>query len=159
MSRSYVQRHQQPALAAMTPARRRRIFRVAAAAAPIKLPERRRRQARKPRGSNESLRVYLKTPARRPTKRVPPLPAHQRSARGRRRYRTMALADSRQQPIRNPCDGRKPQIPQLLAGTRVEPPVSVPNAKSTRPHATAEADPLDDPPGTRSGACALRGVP
>src|SRR5215813_5679800 len=57
------------------------------------------------------------------------------------------------------CDGRKPQIPQLLAGTRVEPPVSVPNAKSTKPHATAEADPLDDPPGTRSGACALRGVP
>src|SRR6478672_6198515 len=51
-----------------------------------------------------------------------------------------------------PCDGRKPQIPQLLAGTRVEPPVSVPNAKSTNPHATAEADPLDDPPGTRSGA-------
>src|SRR5262245_43786202 len=57
------------------------------------------------------------------------------------------------------CDGRKPQIPQLLAGTRVEPPVSVPNAKSTKPHATAEADPLDDPPGTRSDACALRGVP
>src|SRR6476659_8971988 len=58
-----------------------------------------------------------------------------------------------------PCDGRKPQIPQLLAGTRVEPPVSVPSAKSTNPHATAEADPLDDPPGTRSDACALRGVP
>src|SRR6516164_3006278 len=57
------------------------------------------------------------------------------------------------------CDGRKPQIPQLLAGTRVEPPVSVPNAKSTKPHATAEADPLDDPPGTRSGAYAFRGVP
>src|SRR6266705_2536002 len=54
----------------------------------------------------------------------------------------------------NPCDGRKPQIPQLLAGTRVEPPVSVPKAKSTRPHATAEAD----PPGTRSGARGLRGV-
>ena len=46
------------------------------------------------------------------------------------------------------CDGRKPQIPQSLAGIRVEPPVSVPNAKSTNPHATAEADPLDDPPGT-----------
>src|SRR6476619_657193 len=58
-----------------------------------------------------------------------------------------------------PCDGLKPQIPQLLAGTRVEPPVSVPNAKSTNQHATAEADPLDCPPGTRSGACALRGVP
>src|SRR5215468_3123280 len=57
------------------------------------------------------------------------------------------------------CDGRYPQIPQLLAGMRVEPPVSVANAKSTRPHATADADPLDDPPGTRSGARALRGVP
>src|SRR4029450_7155068 len=58
-----------------------------------------------------------------------------------------------------PCDGRKPHIPQLLAGTRVEPPGSVPNAKCTSPHATAEADPLDVPPGTRSGACAFRGVP
>src|SRR5215468_9859344 len=53
------------------------------------------------------------------------------------------------------CDGRKPQIPQLLAGIRVEPPVSVAKAKSTKPQATAEADPLDEPPGTRSGACAL----
>src|SRR5207248_2914641 len=44
-----------------------------------------------------------------------------------------------------PCDGRKPQIPQLLAGIRVEPAVSVPSAKSTSPHATAEADPLDEP--------------
>src|SRR5436309_15206214 len=59
----------------------------------------------------------------------------------------------------NPWDGRNPRIPQLLAGTRIEPPVSVPSAKSTKPQATAEADPLDDPPGTRSGACALRGVP
>src|SRR5207237_10669186 len=58
-----------------------------------------------------------------------------------------------------PCDGRKPQIPQLLAGIRLEPAVSVPSAKSTSPHATAEADPLDEPPGTRSGARGLRGVP
>src|SRR5215471_19321389 len=58
-----------------------------------------------------------------------------------------------------PCDGRKPQIPQLLAGIRVEPAVSVPNANTTSPHATAEADPLDEPPGTRSGARGLRGVP
>ena len=99
MSRSYVQRHQQPALAAMTPARRLRMFRVAAAPALIKLPERRHRQARKPRGSNESLRVCSRTTVRRPTEQVPPLPAHRRSARGRRRYRKMALADSRQQPI------------------------------------------------------------
>src|SRR5215472_2586081 len=58
-----------------------------------------------------------------------------------------------------PCEGRKPQIPQLLAGTRTDPLVSVPKAKSTRAYATAEADPLEDPPGTRSGACGLRGVP
>src|SRR6476659_2220978 len=57
-----------------------------------------------------------------------------------------------------PCVGRKPQIPQLLAGTRTEPPVSLPSAKSTSPQATAEADPLDEPPGTRSGAAGLRGV-
>ncbi len=59
----------------------------------------------------------------------------------------------------NPCDGLSPQVPQLLAGTRTDPPVSVPSAKSTRPRATADADPLEDPPGTRSGAFGLRGVP
>ena len=47
----------------------------------------------------------------------------------------------------NPCDGRRPQVPQLLAGTRTDPPVSVPSAKSTRPQATADADPLEDPQG------------
>src|SRR3954452_8414083 len=47
----------------------------------------------------------------------------------------------------NPCEGRHPQTPQLLAGRRTEPPVSVPTEKSTHPHATAEADPLDEPPG------------
>src|SRR5436189_5736647 len=57
----------------------------------------------------------------------------------------------------NPCDGRQPQMPQLLAGTRTDPPVSVPSAKSTSPHATAAADPLDEPPGTRSGAAGLSG--
>ena len=31
-------------------------------------------------------------------------------------------------------------MPQLLAGTRTEPPVSVPSAKSTRPQATADAE-------------------
>ena len=35
-------------------------------------------------------------------------------------------------------------MPQLLAGTRTEPPVSVPRAKSASPLATAEADPLDE---------------
>ena len=50
-------------------------------------------------------------------------------------------------------------MPQNLAGTRTEPPVSVPSAKSTRPAATATADPLDEPPGSRSGARGLTGVP
>ena len=58
-----------------------------------------------------------------------------------------------------PCEGRQPQMPQLLAGTRTEPPVSVPIAKSTSPQATAEAEPFDEPPGTRSGAAGLSGVP
>jgi hypothetical protein len=55
--------------------------------------------------------------------------------------------------------GRIPKIPQLLEGTLTEPPVSVPRAKSTIPQATAEADPQDDPPGTRSGALGFSGVP
>ena len=57
-----------------------------------------------------------------------------------------------------PCEGRQPQMPQLLAGTRTEPPVSVPIAKSTRPQATADADPFDEPPVTRSGAAGFSGV-
>ncbi len=31
--------------------------------------------------------------------------------------------------------------------------------KSTKPQATAEADPLDDPPGIRSGTVGFIGVP
>jgi hypothetical protein len=58
-----------------------------------------------------------------------------------------------------PCVGRIPKMPQLLAGTLIDPPVSVPRAKSTIPQATADADPLDDPPGTRSGALGFNGVP
>ena len=52
-----------------------------------------------------------------------------------------------------------PQTPQKLAGTRSEPPESVPIEKSARPQATDEAEPLDDPPGIRFGAFAFRGVP
>jgi hypothetical protein len=50
-------------------------------------------------------------------------------------------------------------MPQLLAGTRTDPPVSVPKAKSASPQATAEAEPLEEPPGTRSGAAGFSGVP
>lgn len=40
--------------------------------------------------------------------------------------------------------GLIPKIPQRLAGTRVEPAQSVPIEKSTKPQATAEAEPLDE---------------
>ena len=42
---------------------------------------------------------------------------------------------------------------------RTEPPVSLPSAKSQAPDATAEAEPLDEPPGSRPGARGLTGVP
>ncbi len=58
-----------------------------------------------------------------------------------------------------PQVGRRPYRPQLAAGTRIDPAVSVPSAKSTWPEAATEADPQEDPPGTRSGARGLSGVP
>ena len=42
---------------------------------------------------------------------------------------------------------------------RTEPPVSLPIATSASPVATATAEPLDDPPGTRDGSSGLTGVP
>ena len=53
----------------------------------------------------------------------------------------------------------RPAIPQQAAGIRTEPPVSVPNATSASPVATATAEPLDDPPGTRSGSTGFTGPP
>src|SRR5216684_6261624 len=50
-------------------------------------------------------------------------------------------------------------MPQKLAGTRTEPPVSVPSAVSQIPAATAAAEPADEPPGTWPGARGLTGVP
>ncbi len=52
-----------------------------------------------------------------------------------------------------------PAIPQHAAGMRIEPPVSVPKATSASPAATAVAEPLDEPPGTRRGSSGLTGVP
>src|SRR5207237_3208924 len=49
-----------------------------------------------------------------------------------------------------PYVGFMPTPPQSAAGWRIEPPVSVPSAKSASPAATATAEPPDDPPGTRS---------
>ncbi len=45
------------------------------------------------------------------------------------------------------------------AGTRPEPAVSVPSAKSTVPRATAVAEPLDEPPEIRVGSQAFRTAP
>ena len=55
--------------------------------------------------------------------------------------------------------GRNPYRPLNAAGIRTEPPVSLPSAKSQAPQATAEAEPLDEPPGSRPGARGLTGVP
>ena len=58
-----------------------------------------------------------------------------------------------------PWLGRMPKRPQYVAGTLTEPPESVPNASSHNRFETAEAEPLDDPPGMRSGAAPFFGVP
>ena len=60
---------------------------------------------------------------------------------------------------RLPWLGRMPKSPQYAAGTLTEPPESVPSAKSQRLFDTADAEPLDDPPGMRSAAAPFRGVP
>src|SRR5215469_8639920 len=51
----------------------------------------------------------------------------------------------------------RPAIPQQAAGIRTDPPVSVPRAASAA--ATATAEPLDDPPGSRRGSAGFTGVP
>ncbi len=61
--------------------------------------------------------------------------------------------------LTRPWVGRKPKIPQKLAGRRTDPAQSVPSAMSASPPATAEAEPLDEPPGMRPGARGLTGVP
>ncbi len=53
----------------------------------------------------------------------------------------------------------RPATPQHAAGMRIEPPVSLPNATSASPVATATAAPLEEPPGTRAGSSGLTGVP
>ena len=57
---------------------------------------------------------------------------------------------------RRPYVGLKPEIPHSAAGWRTEPPVSEPSASGTSPAATAAAQPLDEPPGVRSGSQGLR---
>src|SRR3990167_6714558 len=54
-----------------------------------------------------------------------------------------------------------PKTPEKAAGLRTDPPVSEPTAKAHIPAATATAEPLDEPPGTRCTTMSqgLRGVP
>src|SRR5271165_6741929 len=58
-----------------------------------------------------------------------------------------------------PTVGFNPTILPNAAGTRPDPAVSVPRAKSTMPAATAMPDPDEDPPGTCAALNTLRGVP
>src|SRR3954454_18519832 len=55
-----------------------------------------------------------------------------------------------------PYVGFRPEMPQKLAGMRIEPPVSVPSASATAPVASATAEPPLLPPGTRSGSYGFR---
>src|SRR5215208_3077366 len=57
---------------------------------------------------------------------------------------------------RAPYVGLKPTTPQYAAGRRTDPCVCVPSAAGAIPHATAAAEPLDDPPGVRAASNGLR---
>lgn len=63
------------------------------------------------------------------------------------------LSDTRLEIIRpaltRPKVGFRPTMPQLLAGWRIDPPLSVPMASGTMPAASAAPEPLDDPDGER----------
>ena len=49
-----------------------------------------------------------------------------------------------------PYVGFKPTVPQKDAGCLIDPPVSVPSAAGANLPETADAEPPDDPPGTKS---------
>ena len=53
--------------------------------------------------------------------------------------------------LTRPKVGRKPTRPQRIDGDRIDPPVSVPIAKATRPAAVAAPGPADDPLDPSSG--------
>ena len=50
-------------------------------------------------------------------------------------------------------------MPQYAAGMRIEPPVSVPSAKSQTPAATSAAEPLLEPPDVRLASSGLNVMP
>ena len=52
-----------------------------------------------------------------------------------------------------------PAVPQQAAGIRIDHPCRCRRPRPPRPSATATADPLDDPPGTRSASSGFTGVP
>src|SRR5580658_10272184 len=58
-----------------------------------------------------------------------------------------------------PYVGLKPTTPQNAAGSRIEPPVSLPKPSGAMPAATAALDPPDEPPGTRVSSHGLRVTP
>src|SRR5437660_7021431 len=61
--------------------------------------------------------------------------------------------------LTRPKVGLRPTTPQKLAGTRTDPPVSVPVAAIANPAATAFADPLLEPPVYRAIDHGFLGVP
>ena len=58
-----------------------------------------------------------------------------------------------------PYVGRRPVTPQYADGVPIDPDVSEPIAKGTRPAPTAAPEPLDDPPDHRSVFQGLRPGP
>ena len=63
--------------------------------------------------------------------------------------------------LMRPAVTLSPTIPHQAAGSRTEPPVSVPMATGARPAATATPEPLEEPPGVRCTARSqgFHGVP
>jgi hypothetical protein len=85
-------------------------------------------------------------------------------ARSSDRAKTVTQSSDRQAgttPVQgiSPRVGFTPMMPLRAAGTRPEPAVSVPSATSTRPSATATADPELDPPEMRLASQADRTAP
>ena len=56
----------------------------------------------------------------------------------------------------SPSEGAIPTTPHCEAGSRIDPPVSVPTARGTNPAATAAALPPELPPGLRRRSTGLR---
>ena len=62
-------------------------------------------------------------------------------------------------PLTRPVVGFRPTTPQNADGIRIEPPPSLPTDAYDRPEATAEAEPLEEPPQVRSSAHGLTASP